>query len=528
MNKSSVFSSTMANSGRSIMEQPQYTFRGLLDEVNRMEKIESERKKKKRYFINNASVSKSQNFIPHFDPDSFNLDRKIREIRQMTREKDFDPLKKEARIAFARDKVDIVFESTKLLKEIQKRKNNTLAEDEVSLRMFLKENKEISIKNLLIKLLKNESDKLETKERSVNKALNDGQINFKNDQKSFNDFSEMQKKACKEIERVLFEIQKKNKELSDIEKSYKGEGKAIEEEMGKILEQIDNSRICAKFVNHVLGGDPSKYSKEVIIDIKDNSPNKTKINFENSVENVIQNYSFVLDKNMTDLKVLKDPNSMLLKFGEYEDSILRLMEYRDKYDAERERIEKENSSVIIELEKRLKMHLQELDMLEAETNSTKNSFKNLSHTKNYKDAELIALIKDIHKTIMGSEFYGRNKFKNLPTDYVVEGLTKIKQKETLVNDLIAQLEIYENDPKIFYSVINWRKNQNKENKQLLAKQKLEQIQALKKAKAEERFNRIVVQSRKTEAPFHHFKKTKKMVVNEDEIIKQQNQDLINY
>ena len=87
---------------------------------------------------------------------------------------------------------------------------------------------------------------------------------YKADLQNFYSYSEMQKKACKDIERVLLEIQKKNKELSDVEKTYRIQCKVVMEEIEKILEQIDNSRLCAKFVNQVLGGDVMKFSKEVL------------------------------------------------------------------------------------------------------------------------------------------------------------------------------------------------------------------------------------------------------------------------
>ena len=204
------------------------------------------------YFHRPTNVS--QEYRPSYNPEQFNVIKKIKEIRTITKQKVIDPSKK-SNIAFAKDKIDIVFESTKLLQELQKRKNNTLTDDEGSLSAFLMENKEISIKNLLIKLLKKESNKLDSKEKNSDKLINDGRETYKADLQNFYSYSEMQKKACKDIERVLLEIQKKNKELSDVEKTYRIQSKVVMEEIEKILEQIDNSRLCAKFVNQVLGGD---------------------------------------------------------------------------------------------------------------------------------------------------------------------------------------------------------------------------------------------------------------------------------
>ena len=63
---------------------------------------------------------------------------------------------------------------------------------------------------------------------------------------------------------IYNQIDDLNKELSDIEKSSRIQCKSSMEEIEKTLEQIANSRICAKFVNQVLGGDTSKFQKEII------------------------------------------------------------------------------------------------------------------------------------------------------------------------------------------------------------------------------------------------------------------------
>ena len=51
---------------------------------------------------------------------------------------------------------------------------------------------------------------------------------------------------------------------------------------------------------------------------------------------------------------------------------------------------------------------------------------------------------------------------------------------------------------------------------------------MKKKKAEERFNRIIVQSRKTEPPFHFVKKVKQVSIDTEEIERENDKDLINY
>ena len=64
---------------------------------------------------------------------------------------------------------------------------------------------------------------------------------------------------------------------------------------------------------------------------------------------------------------------------------------------------------------------------------------------------------------------------------------------------------YEN-PKLFLEVVMNRKLKNKEEKLLEQKKIIDQIEENKKLKSESRFKRIVIKSRKTEAPFRGFNK----------------------
>ena len=188
--KLSVSTSRSSIVAKSVNEKDILTYQQLLSEVHKQNKEEAERKKKKRMYVHRPT-NVSQGYRPSYNPEQFNVIKKIKEIRTITKQKVIDPSKK-SNIAFAKDKIDIVFESTKLLQELQKRKNNTLNDDESSLSAFLMENKEISIKNLLIKLLKKESNKLDSKEKNSDKLISDGRETYKADLQNFYSYSEMQ------------------------------------------------------------------------------------------------------------------------------------------------------------------------------------------------------------------------------------------------------------------------------------------------------------------------------------------------
>ena len=176
------------------------------------------------------------------------------------------------------------------------------------------------------------------------------------------------------------------------------------------------------------------------------------------------------------------------------------------------------------------MHNAELAILQEEYYSLLKDWEKLEiNNDNSNTSEYAALIEDIHRVLVDEPLTVTKSLKKKKIiDIIREAMTIIRDKETSINVLISQLENYENNMNLFYQIVNSRKNQNKENKQSIAKQNLEQIQNMKKKKAEERFNRIIVQSRKTEPPFHFVKKVKKVVVDTEEVKREIDKDLINF
>lgn len=260
--------------------------------------------------------------------------------------------------------------------------------------------------------MKKESNKLDSKEKNSDKLINDGRETYKADLQNFYNYSEMQKKACKDIERVLLEIQKKNKELSDVEKTYRIQCKVVMEEIEKILEQIDNSRLCAKFVNQVLGGDVIKISKEVlpkILDTQNNTP--ANINYDEIAQSVFNNYDFCLNEEIEDKPILQDPNNMLRKFKEFEDSILRLLQYKLKVEEEREVSESENEQILDEMKDREKAHQDELEVIRDEYDKVYREWEKIVNNHDMKDTEYANLMMELNKGVLGDN-YG-NTTKNL-------------------------------------------------------------------------------------------------------------------
>ncbi len=103
-------------------------------------------------------------------------------------------------------------------------------------------------------------------------------------------------------------------------------------------------------------------------------------------------------------------------------------------------------------------------------------------------------------------------------DLTKDCIQKIRSKEIKLTNLMFDLEKIESEePKLFNKILNERKAVNKENKYLEQKNLLEQEREEKKKESNERIQKVVIKSRKTEAPFRTFKKIEpKDIIKEDE------------
>ena len=91
-------------------------------------------------------------------------------------------------------------------------------------------------------------------------------------------------------------------------------------------------------------------------------------------------------------------------------------------------------------------------------------------------------------------------------DIINECNHKLKIKENKISEYIKILDIMEREnPKLFFQMIDLRKFDNKEEKLMEQKKLLKKIDEEKKSKSERRFNKIIIKSRKTEAPFKSFR-----------------------
>ena len=479
-------------------------------------------------FLFKNSLNKSDFLIKNisdFDSEKINIFKKIQEIRKNVKNlNSIDFYNKINHINYDKKHIKLILHSNNLLNKIKQRNANKLNEERISISQFLNENKEISLKNVLIKLLHEESNKLNFLNQSTNHNLEKIKRNFLIEKKIFFDYKQKQKDSCKEIESILLKIQQKNKELlleinDEIQKK-----KELEDNIEKILFNIENKRFYGIFIEKLLNEKNTKFNCEIfpkfmqIIkynNIKNNEKDK-KITIENLSENIIKNYSFFLEENNIELKkeknLLKEENLYDIKYKEIENNIINNLiksDFNKNFSIEKN----ENLKEIEELNKRLKIFENEYKNIKYEFNNEKIHYENLCSIKIDNDF----FNKFINYLIeLGIELDKNNFYKTMSLNEILKNINfSLAKKEILLNKLIFEIKNYQKiDKNLILEISNKVKIENKNTKQIESKKLLESLNKIKKIKTNERHEKIVIKSRKTEAPFQKQKKIKNILKKE--------------
>ena len=468
-------------------------------------------------------------------------------------------------IAYESKFENIVFDANKLLNTHNFKQVNLNTNDNMN--SFISQNKEMYLDNLLVKLIKKENKSLKENFEKRNKEVEKFKEALSNDEKDFELYTTKQKKLYYQTNDLLNKIHVKNYNLIRIFYELSSKGKILEDEIFKMIEQIESLRIYAKFVTRVLGGNDKLFEGELIPDYKNtNKPNinllikkvyekygnllknrklsmtsntyytinneKNKINNddENSREETIEEI---------DIDLLNDPYFMLRKFRDIEERILYFVEKGDIFTKNANKEYKYNEQILKDLKGRIINLQKEFDY----ENKNLNDFKNMIYNKDFQNnenQEFFNIIKECCKFIYES-FSKENSIKKLKVnknkkidvfdlnDEVNNSINLLIKKEKEIDDYINNLEILEKkDKKLFHEIMNKRKtelkfmyqNQNKENLNLGDNQKFYKIV--------EKFNKIIMKSKKSEPPYYKLKKEVLIKEDPNEKIYRENSELINY
>ncbi len=464
----------------------------------------------------NTRLFKSVNL----DSDKFNLLKTVKNIRDSINESN-DVLN--SKIAYDDQNYGIVFDARKQINNYNKRKANRLTNKDGSLSAFLNEQKHIGINNYLIKYLNEENEKLKNLENENKNIISKGELNLLNKNNTFKECINDQNLALKTIAYSYNDLNDKYRELYAEKDKQKLIKKGIDDEMERILLTLEELRQSCKFVTKVINIDYGKFENCIIEKNYKNTlnPNENP-DFSEMTSKVIRDYKFCLKRKKGEeeelFELLDDPNIMIMKFHEIEDRIIRLLEKIEQIQLNIEFEKNEMDNILHEMNERLKFYEIDYKDLQNLVEIEKENIDDIIHTNKKKNSYAVDLIKEIYNNLLQ---YETNKNKvNKPyhiNDITKDCVNKIKNIEIKLNNYISNLEKYElDDENTFINVVTERRLFNKDFKYLEQKRKLEEEREEKKQMSEDRLKKVIIQSRKTEAPFRIVKKVEPVKIIKEE------------
>lgn len=124
----------------------------------------------------------------------------------------------------------------------------------MSINDYIKDNREICLKNYLLDILQNERDSINIKEKTVTNALKESQNKLELDKKNFIKFEDYQKEILKNNENVISSHIQINRGLTDKKKKLMQENRQVLDELDRLVKAILNLKGTALFVHSVIGG----------------------------------------------------------------------------------------------------------------------------------------------------------------------------------------------------------------------------------------------------------------------------------
>ena len=400
-----------------------------------------------------------------------------------------------------------------------------------------------------------------------NKEIEKFKTTLSKDENDFEIYSVKQKNLYYKTSDLLNKIQTKNYTLIRIFYELKSKSKVLEDEIFKMIEQIESLRINAQFVSRVLGGNYKLFEGELIPDYENS--NKPDINeliqkvydkygnlLKKHKSSVTSNtyYTINIDKNKNnnddlnsqeetieeiETDILNDPLFMIRKYKDIEERILYFVEKDDIFTKNLNKEYENNKQILNDLQLRI-INLQK-ELVYSEKGL--DDFKNILYQKDFKNNEnkdLFINIKDFCKYILDSfkkeEFIKKqqkNKNDNIDifelNDEVSQCIDALIKKEREIDKYINNLESYEcSDKKLFNEIMVKRRNELKFLNQNKNKENINSGDNKKIFKLYAKFNKIIVKSKKCEPPYYRMKK--EVVIKEDpnEKINRENSELITY
>lgn len=432
---------------------------------------------------------------------------------------------------FPVENVDIINEAKDIMNNIKKVMSNDKkayetfrCRNKLDLHTFVIQNRDICKKNFVIDLLKNERNKIKTKEKEVIKALDDANKIFISDKDAFDKFTQNKKRQFRETDLHLDEAIRNNKILMEQIKKYNSEVHGTENEIERNIKGIILYKSYADFIHKLLGKENINVDVKII---KNNLQNKEK-DLVHTVKYVIKQFKFLLNSKEIPVKTeeINNPDLLTSLFFSLEGNIIQQMSIRDDVIKEKFKQKKDIDSQILSLQKKLEDDKKNLNILCKELEMEKVGYKKNDYQTIIDGAS--ELIYEISDELNYNSFNQKGIRK--PIDVVLEDIFAIihKMEEDLYkySNEMEKIQGDEKNPdELFKKIVEKIKLHNKAKKHQEGKEALLKLEEEKSLKYLQRMNRYkirgpivyppprVLKKKKT-----YFEKQKKVENNYEEML----------
>ena len=442
-------------------------------------------------------------------------------------------------VAFDKRHQDAVFEPVRIMNDYKMQKDLQINVQENSINNFNSQNRQLSISNVLIKLMNSESNKIAKKFNLRLEYLKKNKKDAAKNEINFEDYKENYKNTCKKIDQLYADVQTKNKDLIEESLNCNSEIKSIQDEMRKVLNQIDYLRVYGLFVNKVLGGDTTRFESKIFPEPK----LFDEIDIDELAQKVIKKYRCFYDKNVEKEKFeqektfIDEPEKMWFKFEEMQGITVRNLFSKEHLKGDIKKIKNDNDINLEHLRQKHEFLQKENALLNEQYEFELSKYNKIEKRYNYHKNEFDDLIKNFYIYFINN--FNKNNEINIRDQKIynkleiadcIKEINKIlTEKELHIDKLMNDLKNWEkNDKKCFEEVVNNRKKQIKNLKQLKTMKEKEKNKFQLRNNIENGKYKVILHSRKTEAPYHKPKKVVEEKVDEKLVEQIENEELLNY
>lgn len=381
-----------------------------------------------------------------------------------------------------------IMEANKVMLERLKHKGSCINSRSLVASVILKDSKQIGLHNYMIEKLRNKRTDVNQKVQTISKALRDSGAQLDCDFKEFVEFVEQTKREQKRREEELAQLKLNNENLTKKHKIVSDDYKKNTEDLEKTIKILSLLKSYGTFVHRVLNI-PFSYSN--IPDIVDNNKEKQ---YDELVSIILKDYDKMINSKRP--AILENESLLLQQFVLFDDKMIKMMENKHLIDKEVNKLARSYENELKELKNREKNIICETHNVIEEKNQIINTIKHIKTHRHNDVEENLAMIIDLGIEIGGLKEKGKKRNFLECLNFTKNTLDILYEKEKVVNAYIKEIEQSEiADEQEIRMIVGERKKTNKREKQMMVKIKQDQLDKIKRQRAEERAQRVVIKGR---------------------------------